>query len=150
MENTQSNLKTFLMRKSAWNESVYCYHNSGLYVLPAEKTLDGRDVAGLLSKKNVAMLLDQARKGFDYIIVDTPPIGVLADAGNVTSACDGVIVAVRKDQSQIREVIETLEQILERKTKLLGFVMNQVQGGFENYGYGNYGYGAYGNSTGLQ
>lgn len=156
MEQPENNLSTFLQGKSAWEKSVHRYNDSSLYILPAGRTLDSAEVVRLLSKKNIALVLDKARQEYDYIIVDTPPMGVLADAGNVISASDAVIVAVRQDQSQMRDVMDTFEQIQEKQTKLLGFVMNQAQGGLEGYGYGrygrygHYGYGAYGKDASLR
>lgn len=148
MEDSENNLETFLLRRNTWDKSVHRYNDTSLYILPAGRTLDSAAVARLLSKNNIMLILDKARKEYDYIIVDTPPMGVLADAANVISAGDEVIVTVRQDQSLIRDVVETFEQIQERKTKLLGFVMNQAQGGLE--GYGNYSYGAYGSTGGLK
>ena len=82
----------------------------------------------------------QLRQLFSYIIVDSPPIGAVADSELLQSACDGVLVVVRPDHSGRASCKRVLETI--RKEKLLGVLLNCVEDWFltRDYRYGYYGY----------
>ena len=68
-----------------------------LYVLPVGKS----DVnpAELLDTERWQSVCATVRRHFDYVIVDTPPIGSVADYDLIAAKCDGVIVVVRPDHT---------------------------------------------------
>lgn len=140
----ENNLETFLWGKSPWNESVYCYRKSSLYLMPTARITGSNEVMRVLSSRNLKKLLAYAKRDFDYVIVDCAPFGILADASNLISLGDEVVLVTKHDYAQISEIADTSDRILECGTPILGFVMNQVEGGISSYGYG-YGY-KYGDS----
>ena len=134
------NLQTFLSGKSAWNESVYCYRRNSLFVLPARQVSDSAEATRVLSLRNNKKLMSYARRDFDYVLIDTAPLGILADAANIAQLSDGAILVVRQDYAQLSDIAETNDRISEAGCRLVGFVMNQSNGNAGSYGYG-YGYG---------
>ena len=96
-------------------------------------------------------VLDVLRKNAEYIIVDTPPCGLLADSVNVARAADCVLYVLGAGAVQIPQVLDSMQFLDEAGTPLLGCVLNGVSGGSHGgYGYGysygsyGYGYGSYG------
>jgi protein-tyrosine kinase len=79
----------------------------------------------------------QLRKLFSYIIVDSPPIGAVADSELLHSVCDGVLVVVRPDHTGRASCTRALETL--RDGKLLGVVVNCVEDWFlsRDQGYGS-------------
>src|SRR6185369_8462714 len=65
---------------------------AGLYLLPGGKPRD--DVAELLSGPKYTRVLNEARRMFDYIIIDAPPLGIFTDANVLMSRADGAMLVV--------------------------------------------------------
>ena len=109
----------------------------------------------LLSSPRMVRLLEEARKNYDFIILDTPPINMVIDAVVLAPHTDGVLFVIRANQSERGAVIHAVEQLEYAKAKVLGFVLNGMELENTNYGYGKhryrrykrygrYGYGGYG------
>ena len=98
--------------------------------------------AELLDSSVWQTLLTQLRTRFGYIVIDSPPMGRVADYDLLQAACDGVILVARQDHTERHACLKALEGI--PKDKLLGVVMNCVAKWFlwrsPGYPY-NYPYG---------
>jgi protein-tyrosine kinase len=113
---------------------------SALGVLPAGRSSDPIRV---LSAANLRTVLAAIGGPFDWVLIDTPPVGLLSDAKLVSDHADGVLLIVgagRAPRGLIRNAVETLG-----REKVLGVVLNRaddlaVMGG---YYYGYYDYGHY-------
>ncbi len=135
-------LQTFLENRSSWQEAVQQYKKEHLYVLPATRMLDSAEVLQTLSAQNLERILELARSEFDYVIVDTPPLGILADAASIQPYCDGTLLVIRQDYAQMNDIRETISRLFEGNGHIVGFAMNRVKGALGNYGYG-YSYRSY-------
>ena len=101
----------------------------------------------LLQSENFATMIDTLRKYFDYVIVDTAPIGMVIDATIITQKCDASILVTASGETKRRDVLKAKEQLEQTGTPFLGVVLNKFNIDVEKYGaYGGYGaYGSYGN-----
>ncbi len=98
----------------------------------------------LLQSKNFNDMIETLRKYFDYIIVDTAPIGFVIDAAIITQKCDASILVVEAGGAKRREVQKAKSQLDQTRKPFLGVVLNKFNVQREKYGsYG--GYGSYGN-----
>jgi len=98
--------------------------------------------AELLSKKNLQDLIEKAKANYDYVIIDTPPLGVVSDALLIMPFSDINLYIVRQGYSRI-EFIKSLNELYEEgKFKNLSIVLNDSDFSHTyGYGYGhNYGY----------
>ena len=100
----------------------------------------------LLQSENFATMIDTLRKYFDYVIVDTAPIGMVIDATIITQKCDASILVTASGETKRRDVLKAKEQLEQTGISCLGVVINKINTEVEKYGaYGVYGsYGAYG------
>src|ERR1051326_8456342 len=96
---------------------------SGLYLLPGGQPRD--DVAELLSGPKYTRVLNEARRMFDYIIIDAPPLGIFTDANVLMSRADGAMLVVRAGKTRYSAVDKLLEQI--PRERLLGVVLNRAE-----------------------
>ncbi len=96
---------------------------AGLHLLPGGRPRD--DVAELLSGPSYARLLTEARRMFDYIIIDAPPLGIFTDANVLMSRADGGILVVRAGKTRYASVDRLLEHM--PKERLLGVVLNRTE-----------------------
>jgi capsular exopolysaccharide synthesis family protein len=95
---------------------------AGMYLLPGGKPRD--DVAELLSGPTYARVLSEARRMFDYIIIDAPPLGIFTDANVLMSRADGAMLVVRAGKTRYSLVDKLLDQI--PREKVLGVVLNRA------------------------
>ena len=101
----------------------------------------------LLSSDNMKELIKELSKQYDYIIFDTPPIGVVIDALPIIKQTDGVVVIVRDNVTDIRDK-KTIDILKRSEANIIGVIFNDVEpvgkrkyGGGYKYGYyGEYGY----------
>ena len=102
----------------------------------------------LLNSPRLAELLDRLAKEMDYIILDTPPVGLISDAAEIAKSCDGAIIAIGYESVRKRDLFETRRLIERSGCMVLGAVLNDVpmniyQGQKYKGGYGKYGYAYY-------
>ncbi len=95
---------------------------AGLYLLPGGKARD--DVAELLSGPTFARVIADARRMFDYIIIDAPPLGIFTDANVLISRADGALLIVRAGKTRFSMVDKLLEQL--PRERILGVVLNRA------------------------
>ena len=101
----------------------------------------------LLQSENFHTMIDTLRKYFDYVIVDTAPIGMVIDAAIIAQQCDASILVTAAGETKRRDVLKAKEQLEQTGVPFLGVVLNKFNTEVEKYGaYGGYGaYGSYGN-----
>lgn len=97
----------------------------------------------LLQGKNFNDMIETLRKYFDYIIVDTAPIGIVIDAAIITQKCDASILVTATGEVNKRDVQKAKQQLEQTGKLFLGVVLNKLDISVEKYGvygsYGNYG-----------
>ncbi len=100
----------------------------------------------LLSSEAMTDFIKQVEQEYDYIIFDTPPVGVVIDAVPIIKASDGVVVVVKNNSTTYPQLNKTLEFIERSGAKTLGVIINKVKPaennkkGYSGYSYGYYGY----------
>jgi len=110
-----------------------------LTILPAGNATSD-PMAGLTSER-MARLIAEAREAFEWVIIDTPPVGLLTDAKLLASMVDGTVLVVKADSTPY-DLVQRAIQALGRE-KVLGAVLNRATTGSSrsHYGYYNYYYG---------
>ncbi|HEV0145998.1 TPA: polysaccharide biosynthesis tyrosine autokinase CpsD [Streptococcus pneumoniae] len=97
----------------------------------------------LLQSKNFNDMIETLRKYFDYIIVDTAPIGIVIDAAIITQKCDASILVTATGEVNKRDVQKAKQQLEQTGKRFLGVVLNKLDISVDKYGvygfYGNYG-----------
>ncbi|HGQ3820364.1 TPA: capsular polysaccharide biosynthesis protein Cps4D [Streptococcus pneumoniae] len=97
----------------------------------------------LLQSKNFNDMIETLRKYFDYIIVDTPPVGIVIDAVIITQKCDASILVTATGEANKRDVQKAKQQLEQTRKLFLGVVLNKLDISVDKYGvyasYGNYG-----------
>jgi len=84
-------------------------------------------------------LIDEARKSFDWIILDTPPVALLTDASLVSAMTDGAVIVIKAGHTSY-ELVERAVAALGRE-RTLGVVLNHAELTLQGSGYyGDYYY----------
>ena len=96
--------------------------------------------AELLQSLKMELLLMELKKNYDYVIVDTPPIGIVTDGMNMLRLSDVILYVLRSDFSRKPYVTFPDQLMEEHKIKNLYIVLNSVSQTGNRYGrYGKYG-----------
>jgi tyrosine-protein kinase Etk/Wzc len=98
------------------------------------------DPSELMLHPRVDMMFTQLEEQFDYLIIDTAPIGTVSDGLSLASYCDVSLFVVRYNYTTKDSLNFIREMELHKKLNKLYIVANDVKVGTGYYGYG-YGYG---------
>lgn len=96
---------------------------------------------GLLMGKHLGELITELRKHYDYIILDTVPFGIVADATLINRYVDFTVYVIRDGLIDKKFLLDLERASEEKKLKNLSILINDIKVDKKNYGYGSYGYG---------
>lgn len=82
--------------------------------------------AELLSSSKMNILLNSLSREYDYILLDTPPVNLVADAIALSALSDGVILVVRQGKTSHPEMAHALAGLRFAGAKVLGIILNGV------------------------
>ncbi len=88
----------------------------------------------LLGSKKMKNLLSVFAKQFDYIIFDLPPVNIVSDALTISKYLSGMIVVIREDYTEKKELETCVRQLKLSDVKVLGCVINEAKNGRHSYG----------------
>ena len=98
----------------------------------------------LLGSNRMENILNKLRDIFDYIIVDLPPVNIVSDAVSISSLISGMIVVIREEHTEKKELERCFRQLKLSNVNVLGCVMNEAKSGSTSYGkYKKYKYYKY-------
>ncbi|MDO6475427.1 polysaccharide biosynthesis tyrosine autokinase [Alteromonas sp. 1_MG-2023] len=80
----------------------------------------------LISSKRFALLLEQYKETYRYIVIDSPPTLPVSDSCVLAKSADAVLVAVKAEETKIRTVKETLSRLNKVKAPILGLILTQA------------------------
>lgn len=80
----------------------------------------------LLNSALFAKLLEQFKKKYDYIIIDTPPLNPVIDAAVIGVNCDGAIIVVSPGKTKFQDALSIKAQLEKSNCKILGAVLNET------------------------
>ncbi|MEI6038411.1 MAG: polysaccharide biosynthesis tyrosine autokinase [Actinomycetes bacterium] len=102
----------------------------------------------LLDSRTFAKLIEYVRDRYDYVIIDSPPALLIADAVVISTIADGTLVVVNTGKTKVGQFLGVRESVLAVGGTILGAILNKVP---ENKVAGDYGYkhaGGYGRRYG--
>lgn len=99
----------------------------------------------LLGSRRMETLLGILKEHFDYIVVDLPPVNIVSDALAISNFITGVVVVIRQDYTEKKELKTCFRQLKLSNVNVLGCVMNETKSGKGYYSkykkyYKYYGY----------
>ena len=92
----------------------------------------------LLSGEFFDALLEEARKVYDYVLIDTPPLGPVIDAAVIAPKSDGTILVMDTGCVRYSQAREVVDQLQKSGSKILGTVVNNARKsgrGYYKYSY---------------
>ena len=94
----------------------------------------------LIASEKTATMFALLKEMYDFIIIDTPPIGLVSDAFLLMKYTDANLILVRQNFTYKKVFTSIIRDMEQRKLPNLAILINDVKTGRNAYGYG-YGYG---------
>lgn len=99
--------------------------------------------AELLGNQYFTTMLKVLRDVYDYILIDSPPLGLVIDSAIIAKECDGSILVIETGVISYRFAQEVKSQLEKTGCPILGAILNKVDRQHGGKYYGKY-YGKYG------
>lgn len=118
------------------------YKNHALYIIMNNAATGAID--DVLANRIFESILKFARREFDYVVIDTAPMGLVPDAEGIARFTDASVIVVRQDRVLARNINDAIDTLNATNGRVLGVVFNDmtVVGGSAISGHGHG--GAYG------
>ena len=115
---------------------------TGLHLLLPVKS-DSRSAELLAGPTMNALLAALVEDNYDYIVVDTPPMGMFPDTEILADKVDATLLVVRQDYVPVCDINDAIDTLRRYKANFLGVILNDMMASSNHqYGYGSrYGYG---------
>ena len=131
----------------SFEESVKYIERYNLYLLVASAAVS--DPSETLASAAMAKIVETAKANFDYVIIDCPPAGVVADAAIIANYTDTMIFVTAEERVALRQIEYALSDIMTTKADILGCIYNRAgtgtlklsaakSGGYFSGRYGGY------------
>ncbi len=127
LSRSEPGLTDVLLGTATLREVEKLFHVNGageLCVIPAGTVR--HESGALLEKEEFTSLLAEARSAFDLVILDTPPLNIIADAATIAARVDATLLVVRSGVTDKEALRLTLERLERTHGPVAGVVLNGV------------------------
>ena len=132
-DNVETSFSDVLLNKVSLSDfKFYRYRKSNLTIAFNKKEHDKSVPA--ISSGALNASLEELSGMADFIIIDTPPISVSADAITISGTADAMVLVIRTDCVPIEDINEAILNISDAGVKLAGCVLNDVYKPFTLFG----------------
>lgn len=114
-----------------WQTAAHVTQIDGLSVMTAGACPE--NPAELLLGPKLEQVLTAARREFDFIVVDSPPILAVSDPAVIAPLTDGMVLVVRLQKNKRGALKRTLETLSAHNVRVLGIAANDVDPSQETY-----------------
>lgn len=131
-------LTDILLNNKPFADVVHCTPVKNLHVLTCGAVPP--NPSEILSSKKMKEFINSLREYYDYIFIDAPPIGVVTDAGIISTYSDGCVFVVGSKQCDIEMAKIAKERLEAVNANIIGAVLNKFEAEGNSYSYYNYYY----------
>ncbi len=125
---------------SDWKDIVYKTQYETLDLVQSGRF--SHDVPEFLDAQRLRELFNSFHEHYDYVILDSAPISMVADPSVIASACDGTLILIDHENTNFNYVRHAAHRLA--NANIIGFCLNSITVPKTRYGYYRYGYYQYG------
>lgn len=131
-------LTDVLLNNKNFADCVHCTSVENLHVLTCGSVPP--NPSEILSSKKMKEFIEKLREYYDYIFIDTPPIGIVTDSGIISTYSDGCVFVVGSKQCDIEMAKIAKKRLEDVGAHIIGAVLNKFENEGNGYSYYNYYY----------
>ena len=124
-KNNVTNLVNILRSGEGMNRAIIKFKKHPLYFI-LNNTNTG-SIDDVLANRRFYTLIRFARTKFDYVILDSAPMGMVPDAEGIADFCDASLIVVREDVILARNINDAIDTLNDTNAKVLGVVFNDAK-----------------------
>ncbi|MCO4545635.1 capsular polysaccharide biosynthesis protein CpsD [Streptococcus infantarius subsp. infantarius] len=138
-------LSSYLSGNAELSDVICDTSIDNLMIIPAGQVPP--NPTSLIQNDNFKAMIETVRGLYDYVIIDTPPLGLVIDAAILAHHSDASLLVTKAGADKRRTITKLKEQLEQSGSVFLGVILNKYDIHLDKYGsYGSYGgYGSYGN-----
>lgn len=134
--NSSAGLSSLILGQGGLAEAIKSTEVSNLFVLPCGPIPP--NPSELLHTEAFARLVDSIAAAYDRVIIDSPPVGVVADAVVASTRVDGTLMVLKAGRTSRDVAKQAVRQLKDVKARVFGAVLNDLD--LEDQKYGQYYY----------
>lgn len=118
------------------DEALVATSHRNLFFLDSEPHIP--NPADILSSQRFRKLVAQMEADFDYVVIDTPPVGTFVDAAIIATLADATALVVRERFVKRAELQNAYDQLKKADANVIGVIMNMCEAESSEYYYAYY------------
>lgn len=118
------------------DEALVATSHRNLFFLDSEPHIP--NPADILSSQRFRKLVAQVESDFDYVVIDTPPVGTFVDAAIIAALADATALVVRERFVKRAELQNAYDQLKKADANVIGVIMNMCEAESSEYYYAYY------------
>lgn len=118
------------------DEALVATSHRNLFFLDSEPHIP--NPADILSSQRFRRLVAQMESDFDYVVIDTPPVGTFVDAAIIAALADATALVVRERFVKRAELQNAYDQLKKADANVIGVIMNMCEAESSEYYYAYY------------
>ncbi|MDO5408977.1 MAG: polysaccharide biosynthesis tyrosine autokinase [Lachnospiraceae bacterium] len=123
-DSNQGSLSGYLAGVEPLKECLVRDEETGIYMMYDKRSnMDSSEVIG---NERMKELIEQLREKADYVVVDTPPMDMVADAETIASLADYSLLVISPDNAPTKAVNDCIDQLYDCRATLLGCILNNI------------------------
>ena len=124
-----------LLEEKSFEECVHCTDTKNLHILTSGTIPP--NPSELLASNKMIEFVNKLKESYDYIFIDTPPIGIVTDAGIISTYSDGCVFVVGAKEVEIEMVKISIDRLENVGANILGNILNKFEVSKNNSNYYN-------------
>ncbi|TLX73251.1 polysaccharide biosynthesis tyrosine autokinase [Labilibacter sediminis] len=126
-------LSNYLIGQASFEEIQYSGHIDNLTIIPSGAIPP--NPSELMSNNHAHKLFQELQEAYDIIIVDSPPIGIVADSRVLMEHSNCHLYVVRSNKTNKEHFRDTIHNLISEDIKSIGFIFNDISPNLSGYGY---------------
>ncbi|MFW6161093.1 MAG: GumC family protein, partial [Acidobacteriota bacterium] len=129
-------LSGYLVGKFSMKEVVQKTEIPNVWILPSG--LIPPDPTELLNSNRMSELVEELKKEFDIILIDSPPVLAAIDSAILTKNTEKILMVLEAEKTPRKDFSRAVEELNKKHSKIMGVLFNRVKMRREDYNYMNY------------
>ena len=132
----ETGLSEAVTTEAPWTDYIQTSGVENLDLITAGAT--SPNPIALLNSERMKQLIQEWEAAYDYVILDTPPIGVIADAKSLANEVDSMLFICAVQRASRKSITNALDVLRQSQCEVSGVVANMVDPEFDYYAYSYY------------
>ncbi len=125
-------LADVLSRRVPLYEAIRTTYYPNVYVMSAGE-VQSSQIGGLLSGPELPVVVDELRKDYDFILIDTPPINEVSDAGIISQVVGKALIVVKMNSTHKKYVKQTINLLQALNVDIEGLILTHYKPDIPKY-----------------